>query len=60
VFDSAFYVVYGKICLGLFAKRSSLVNFIYTLKNAGLLVLTQFWVKYGQTQSLGYIFKLHF
>jgi len=24
------------------------------------VVLTQFWVKYGQTQPLGYIFKLHF
>jgi len=24
-----------------------------------LVVLTQFWVKYGQTQPLGYIFKLH-
>jgi len=24
------------------------------------VVLTQFWVKYGQTQPFGYIFKLHF
>jgi len=24
------------------------------------VVLTQFWVKYGQTQLLGYIFKLNF
>jgi len=24
------------------------------------VVLTQFWVKYGQTQPLSYIFKLHF
>jgi len=24
------------------------------------VVLTQLWVKYGQTQSLGYIFELHF
>jgi len=24
-----------------------------------LFFLTQFWVKYGQTQPLGYIFKLH-
>jgi len=29
---------------------------IQTLQN----VLTQCWVKYGQTQPLGYIFKLHF
>jgi len=26
--------------------------------NACWVVLTQFWVKYGQTQLLGYIFKL--
>jgi len=24
------------------------------------VVLTQLWVKYGQTQPLGYIFYLHF
>jgi len=28
----------------------------YTLKK-GWVVLTQFWVKYGQTQPLGYTFK---
>jgi len=25
-----------------------------------LVALTQFWVKYGQTQPLDYVFKLHF
>jgi len=24
------------------------------------VILTKFWVKYGQTQPLGYIFKLYF
>jgi len=35
---------------------SSLYGFICVLIEKCRVVLTQFWVKYGQTQPLGYIF----
>jgi len=35
-------------------------TYIYIYSKKCWVVLTQFWVKYGQTQPLGYIFKLHF
>jgi len=36
-------------------KATDLYKLVYTKKC--WVVLTQFWVKYGQTQLLGYIFK---
>jgi len=42
-------------------KTSTILSPPFVISHTlGWVVLTQFWVKYGQTQPLGYIFKLHF
>jgi len=41
-------------------KTVELTEWLVVFVDVSWVVLTQFWVKCGQTQPLGYIFKLHF